>query len=446
VRGRLSAGAGAVAALVAALLPMAATASASVVEQITFYDIRLTVSATGNLHVQETLDYDFGFQQRHGIIRVIPEKVRADDTYDRVFPIDNIEVTATGASGETSVSRSDGDVSIRIGDPDETVSGAHTYVIDYDVGGAVESFAKPFDHVELNWNAIGNEWNVPVERARVRVIAPVMITAATCFSGVSGSTLPCERKSTRGSTATFSHSGLAPGQGLTVVTAFPIDSVAANGPILRERPSLRRAFALTPASLSLTGAVLLVIIAGIARVYWARGRDRRYVGQVPGLEPASGQPVSEETLPLLHGVPTVVEFAPPDGIRPGQCGTLLDERADILDVTATTVDLAVRGYLRIDEKPREHWWNHKDWTLTRLKEPAEGLVDYEARLMKGLFRSGTVVELSDLRNTFYKDLAAVQNKLYEGVVAARWFRRRPDRVREVWTLIGGLCSSMLQNR
>jgi uncharacterized membrane protein YgcG len=171
-------------------------------------------------------------------------------------------------------------------------------------------------------------------------------------------------------------------------------------------------------------------------VYWARGRDRRYVGQVPGLEPATGQPVVEEAVPVLHGSPTVVEFAPPDGIRPGQCGALLDESADILDVTATTVDLAVRGYLRIDEKPREHWWSHKDWTLTRLKEPDEHLADYESRLMKGLFRSGAVVELSDLHNTFYQDLAAVQDKIYAGAVAAKWFRRRPDRVREVWTLIG----------
>ena len=40
-----------------------------------------------------------------------------------------------------------------------------------------------------------------------------------------------------------------------------------------------------------------------------------------------------------------VEFVPPDEVRPGQVGTLIDEQANLLDVTATIVDLAVRGYI-----------------------------------------------------------------------------------------------------
>ena len=51
----------------------------------------------------------------------------------------------------------------------------------------------------------------------------------------------------------------------------------------------------------------------------------------------------EEPTPLLHRTTGPVEFVPPDGIRPGQVGTLLDEQANLLDVTATIVDLAVRG-------------------------------------------------------------------------------------------------------
>ena len=57
-----------------------------------------------------------------------------------------------------------------------------------------------------------------------------------------------------------------------------------------------------------------------------------------------------------------------DDLRPGQVGTLLDERADTLDVSATIVDLAVRGYLHIEELPREHWFAVADWKLTRLKQ------------------------------------------------------------------------------
>ena len=59
-------------------------------------------------------------------------------------------------------------------------------------------------------------------------------------------------------------------------------------------------------------------------------------------------------MPLFEGGASApVEFAPPEDLRPGQIGTLLDERANTLDVTATIVDLAVRGYLLIQEIPKE---------------------------------------------------------------------------------------------
>jgi uncharacterized membrane protein YgcG len=414
-----------------------APASAAVGEErIVSYDVRLTVAADGALHVSEAIVYDFGPNERHGVIRVIPEQTRVGDS-DRLYPIDDVSVRSTDAPAQTQLSRSDGRVSIRIGDPNRTITGRHTYTIDYDVSGALTHFNQPFDHVELNWNATGDQWEVPIERARVVVTGPVDVLSETCYAGSAGSRLPCQIHRARAERATFGQTDLATGQGLTVVVAFPSGSVTATGPILRERRTIQRAFAITPTSLTLTGLVLLVIVVGLGRVYWSRGRDRRYVGQIPGLEPAAGQEAVDEPAPLIGGAPAVLEYTPPNGIRPGQVGTLLDERADTLDVTATIVDLAVRKHLRIDELPREHFWNHTDWQLTRLDEPVgDELAPYESRLMKGLFRSGTVVTLSGLRNTFYKDLESVQNKLYADAVAAKWFRRSPDAVRAQWQLIG----------
>ena len=90
------------------------------------------------------------------------------------------------------------------------------------------------------------------------------------------------------------------------------------------------------------------------------GRDRRFVGQLPGLTPGFGEEAVEERKPLGDRPPVVVEFGVPDGIRPGQVGTLQDERADVVDVTATIVDFAVRGHLHIKEL------GGNDWELTRL--------------------------------------------------------------------------------
>src|SRR4030095_12951250 len=67
-----------------------------------------------------------------------------------------------------------------------------------------------------------------------------------------------------------------------------------------------------------------------------------------------------------------VEFAPPEGLRPGQIGTLIDERANTLDVTATIIDLAVRGFLTIQEIPKERWFGKPDWRLVKLeKDPSD---------------------------------------------------------------------------
>ena len=61
----------------------------------------------------------------------------------------------------------------------------------------------------------------------------------------------------------------------------------------------------------------------------------------------------DERTPLLEHEETPVEFVPPDRLRPGQLGTLVDFKANPLDVTATIVDLAVRDYLVIEEIPTE---------------------------------------------------------------------------------------------
>ena len=68
-----------------------------------------------------------------------------------------------------------------------------------------------------------------------------------------------------------------------------------------------------------------------------------------------GTPSGEsEPVPVGEGdAEAPVEFAPPENVRPGQIGTLIDERANVLDVTATIVDLAGRGYLLIQEIPKE---------------------------------------------------------------------------------------------
>src|SRR5205085_4199438 len=59
------------------------------------------------------------------------------------------------------------------------------------------------------------------------------------------------------------------------------------------------------------------------------------------------------------------EYQPPEGLAPAEAGALLSERASARDVVATIVDLAVRGYLRIERVVRAD--EEPDFLLRRLR-------------------------------------------------------------------------------
>ncbi len=307
-------------------------------ERIISYDARIAIQRDGAILVTEQITYDFGTDQRHGIFWVIPLRVRYNGGYDRIYPIDVRSVLSDTLSPEYSVDSSGSSTSIKIGNPDQTVTGMHWYQITYLVRGSMNAFA---DHDELYWNVVGNQWDVPIDQARVRVSAPVALSRAACFAGPLGSTAACEHAAITNGAASFSQNGLGPGEGLTVVVAIPKGVVASPGPILQERWSLRRAFALTPVSAGASGGLLAVLAVLVALVL-VKGRDRRYSRSAAHI--VDGTPVqAEEAVPLSSDDEPAMESEPPAGVRPGQAGTLLDGVANPRDVTGTIVDLAVRG-------------------------------------------------------------------------------------------------------
>ena len=408
-----------------------------VFEHIADYEELITIEGTGDVLVQEMIEYDFGSSPRHGIFRDIPVRYDYDETYERITPLDVVSVDASGgASADYVIEHSGGIDRIKIGDPDETVTGRHVYRITYRVAGALNAFQ---DHDELYWNAIGPDWTVPIEKARVSVTGPAEITDAACYTGYQGSNLACSRSSLKDGIATFAQNGLAPYQGLTVVVGLPKGALppSALKVILDERWSLSRAFAITPLTGSLALLLLIAAVGGFAWIAWKTGRDRRFVGSAVDIAfGTKGGP--EQSVPMFEQALSPVEYAPPDGLRPGQVGTLIDEVANPLDVSATIVDLAVRKYLVIEEVPKVGIFGKPDWKLTKLKEPDGDLLDYEKRLMEGIFRDGSEVTMSDLRTTFAARLAKVQESLYADAMREKWFTARPDKIRLRYRVIGFL--------
>ena len=398
----------------------------------TGYDVTITVHPDGTLHVREDIAFDFS-DYSHGIERYIPTRYQADKTHDRVLTVDGVNVSSpSGAPVNLQTDDQGGVFYIRVGDPGQTVIGAQQYVLTYDVTGALNAFS---DHAELYWDAIGTGWNSPIVQAEVTVKAPA-IQQATCFYGPQGANNLCRTANVGARVADFAQPGLAPNEGMTVVVAMPLTAVTVPPPVLVERWSVERAFTANVPHVAASVALLVAGIGGIGYMGYRRGRDRRFRGQVPGLAPVPGQEGEAELRPLGQGPEGPVEWQPPDDVRPGLVGTLIDEQANVLDVTATIVDLAVRGYIRIDELPRQGWFGARDWQLVELKAADDTLLQYERTLFNAIFKSSNVVTLSSLKQHFRSDLSKVQDQLYDEMVYRRWYNRRPDTTRTAWTLLG----------
>lgn len=379
---------------------------------ILVFDADIEIQADGRLHVVETLDVDFGPLERHGIFRDIPVRYAwpAERRKERVYDLRVASVTdARGRAWKYETQSNGANLEIKIGDADRTVTGRQTYRIDYTVRGALNAFS---DHDELYWNVTGADWPALISRSSATVRAPAAFTQTACYVGTAGSTAACAIEKLAQGTRFTSGRALIPGQQLTLVVALRKGVIPEPRPILEDRPrEFEEYFDLTPLWLALA---LVVAVGGLLLVFWrwyTVGRDER----------------ERETI--------VPEFEPPDRLRPAQIGLLIDERADTLDVTATIVDLAVRGHLTIAEIPKEGLLGSRDWLLTRRDAPG-ALLAYERTIFEGLFATGEQVKLSALRRHFYLTLAKAQRELYADSVARGWFAVDPSRVRALYAGAG----------
>ena len=202
------------------LVPAApARAQGFVFESTPRFDVNIVIEPSGDLLITETIVQEFGSTPRHGIIRFIPNRLRYDDEFDRVYPIELLSVTASPRTRPpTSRPRTrTATSSIRIGDPDTEITGRHTYEIVYRVQGAMNGFA---DHDELFWNAIGDQWEQSIGEMNVRVSGPDRHHARRLLPGDRSGRRPraARPRSAKKGDAVFSQSNLPAFQAMSVVT------------------------------------------------------------------------------------------------------------------------------------------------------------------------------------------------------------------------------------
>jgi hypothetical protein len=392
---------------------------ASAAYYIQSYDVSLELTASGELNVAEVLTVVITSSQ-HGIVRTILVSGSTPLGTRRTIDVRLGEVTMDGGSVPTRATRSGSQIDLRIGDPDQTISGTHVYRIPYT---AARVLLFHDSYLQLYWSATGNEWEVPIRQASATLVLPSGVPAAevstTSYVGPMRSTGPGQSAVVDASgRIAFAAGLLNPGSGLTIDVAIPRQLLPISPPTFAQ--NLAR-FLWDNKLAALPIAVLVLMI-----VLWFRlGRDPRKGTIAPA-------------------------FEPPADLGPGEAGVLFDDRMDLRDVSAMVIGLAVGGYLSIrDDSPESASLADKarawlggaatSYTFVRGRRSPDDLSAADRALFDAIFPDSETKEtpLSSLESRFYKHLPTIRIRLFDELISKKLYTQSPERVRQAYAGWGG---------
>lgn len=376
------------------------------------FDAVLEVGSDGMLDVTEKITVEFKGQW-NGVRRELLLRHHTAQGRRVTLDVDIGDITdAAGRPLEVERDRDGGLLILRIYVPDNR-DATRQVVIRYRVSNAIRFFYADSEVGELDelfWNVTGNSSEWPTTRARARVVLPLAArpTRVAVYTGPEHSRAAEADIERSGNTVTFTaRRELQAYEGMTVAVGWLPGAIAS-------RPS-----AGAHRTLGIIrwwpGVLPFLIVFLAIRAWSSRGRD-----------PKEGA--------------IAVQYEPVAGLSPAELGTLVDHRAEMRDITATLVDLAVRGYVRIEEtRERKLLGLLTDTDFQfHLRKPMEewsGLAGHEERYLDALFQGSSSVKLSDLQNKFYKSLPGIRDALYEQLVERGFYKQRPDSVKNNW--LGG---------
>ncbi len=379
-------------------------ANAQTKEYIEEFRVKIEVRKDSSILVEEQIKYFFPSLQ-HGIYRYLPYHYREPSRWRYLnLQYNFLEVKQDGSPVPYELSRQKGNWFIKIGDPSRLIKGSHTYLLRYQVKYALRYFS---DHDELYWNATGS-WSVPVNEVYVEVKLPEVKAEE-----VEGRCYPQGKFSS----LCFEMWG---GEGKLIFVANDFITIAVKWPkgVVQEvKKPYRLLLPVLHFYYESLWFLLLIPLAFISCfiVWWRYGRD----------------------LWLKKSI--APEFEIPEGLSPAEMGIILDEKASNREIVATLIDLAVRGYLKIEAKKSRR--GKTEFKFFRTDKPSSGLRDYEKKILEAIFGDSSSVSLSELKKKgaeIFTGLEEAKEKMYSAVAKKGYFYGSPAEVRGRYQLIGGL--------
>lgn len=312
------------------LLPVCALAD----ERILDYQSDIRIAPSGQVEVTETITVRAEGQRiQRGIYRDFPTTYR--DRYGNTVEVqyEPLSVLRNDAPEASFSERNRNGIRTYFGSANRLLEhGVHRYVYRYRVDRMLGFFEN---HDEFYWNVTGLDWAFPIDRAGATVTldfpADTDILETDAFTGLMGEQGTNFTSRIDGNRVTFeTTAGLAAHQGLTIVVAWPKGAVV-------EPDQLQRVIWLLADNANLV--VILLGLAGmlayLVPVWRAFGRD------------------PEEGL-------IVTRYEPPAGFSPASLRFIQKMYYDNKVMTAGVVNLAVKGYLRIQDSDGQYTLQRTD--------------------------------------------------------------------------------------
>ena len=368
------------------------------------YSTLIEIRENGSIVIEETITANFSDDAHHGIYRIIPNKIG-----DERLRFDLISITDENGTAIpfTITSGFDG-TTYATGNSDILIQEPTTYIIKYEVENGLSFFE---DHDEIYWNTVGSDWQTEILSASAKIILPESITAtdeldAVCYTGSQDDTEQnCTWQNTSANTIEFATTKpLNPYEALTIAIKFPLGHVSE--PI--EELWILQDF---------WPAILPLIVFVILFKRWKKyGRDEKIETITP-------------------------EYKPVKELSPAEVSFIAYEKITAKDISATLIDLAIRKYLKIEETKDEILgiFKFRNYTLYRLKKAEETtLRPFEKLLIEKLFEEKGQINLSDLKNKFYKHINGIRKEIINSVVEKKIFEKNPVTAKTIQLVVGGI--------
>ncbi|MGA7566687.1 MAG: DUF2207 domain-containing protein [Terriglobales bacterium] len=379
------------------LIPSAQAQSRS--WRVSNFEDTISISPNGTALVSEKISVVF-VGQWHGIHRTIPVEYPGPHGSNYTLFLRVISVTDEDGNRLKYDSTKSGayrDLKIYMPDADDATRVVN---IDYSVRNAVRFFDS---YDEFYWNVTGNDWPVPIDHASAFVTLPENAAGglrAQAFTGVYGSKESEATADVKGADVSSETTRPLPMRG-----GLTIDIYIPQGVI--NTPS-----ALTKFFWFLGSNPILLLpfftFAVMFALWYSVGRDP---------EP---------------GISVAPQYEPPKGMSPAEAGTLLDDAIHPRDITSTIVDLAVRGYLKIEkteDKLANYLVLHTDYVFTLVKPREQwgpDLVPHERVMLENIFLGGDQTRLSSLKNRFYTTIPVIREDIMSALKSKGIYTLDPE--------------------